>query len=38
VRAGTALVNWVPLISLALYIVIALEAQLRLDLLSQLFG
>jgi uncharacterized membrane protein len=38
VRAGAALVTWVPLLSLALYVVIALEAQLRLDLLSQLFG
>jgi len=35
---GTALVSWVPLLSLVLYVVIALEAQLRLDLISQLFG
>jgi uncharacterized membrane protein len=38
IGTGSALVSWVPLISLALYVVIALEAQLRLDLLSQLFG
>jgi len=38
VGVGSALVTWVPLLSLALYVVIALEAQLRLDLLSQLFG
>ncbi len=37
VGVGSALVGWVPLLSLALYIVIALEAQLHLDILSQLF-
>jgi uncharacterized membrane protein len=38
IGTGTALVTWVPLLSLVLYVVIALEAQLRLDLISQLFG
>ncbi|WP_344752316.1 vitamin K epoxide reductase family protein [Gryllotalpicola koreensis] len=38
IGAGSALITWVPLLSLALYVVIALEAQLRLDLISQLFG
>lgn len=38
IRAGSALVSWVPLLSLVLYVVIALEAQLRLDVISQLFG
>ena len=37
VGVGSALVTWVPLLSLALYVVIALEAQLRLDIISQLF-
>lgn len=38
ITTGTALVGWVPLLSLVLYVVIALEAQLRLDILNQLFG
>jgi uncharacterized membrane protein len=38
IGTGSALISWVPLLSLVLYVVIALEAQLRLDLISQLFG
>ncbi|WP_344790297.1 vitamin K epoxide reductase family protein [Gryllotalpicola daejeonensis] len=37
ISVGSGLISWVPLLSLALYVVIALEAQLRLDLISQLF-
>ena len=38
VRTGDVLAGWVPLITLVLYIVIALEAQLRLGILQQLVG
>ncbi|WP_245979798.1 vitamin K epoxide reductase family protein [Gryllotalpicola protaetiae] len=37
IGTGSALLSWVPLLSLVLYVVIALEAQLRLDIISQLF-
>jgi uncharacterized membrane protein len=36
VRTGQVLSGWVPLITLVLYVVIALEAQLRLGILQQL--
>jgi uncharacterized membrane protein len=35
--AGETLAGWVPLLSLLLYVVIALEAQLHLDILGQIF-
>lgn len=38
VRAGRLLIGWVPLITLVLYLVIALEAQLHLGILQQLVG
>jgi uncharacterized membrane protein len=38
VKLGTALSGWIPLITLGLYLVIALQAQLHLGLLQELFA